>query len=553
MVAPVTKINRRFSAIAMTDAVSPADSATQNARSPAILLVEDDPGIREAMQMVLEDEGYRVVLAENGREALAVLRSGKRPDLIVLDLRMPVMDGWEFRTHQKADPKLAGIPLIAVSADGSAQAAAIDANAYLRKPLSAETLVAAIGRILAEAERKRLTERLEEAERFAALGRLAATVGHEINNPLAFLMINVDVVSRDIQEIAARSGTGKVSADRQELDHLGELLSDCRVGLERIRDVVGNLQSLSRPPQPRREPFSMNDVLDRALAIGRHKAEHRATIVRRYADLPPVVGDPSALGQVFLNLLLNAADALPIGHATDNQIVVTSRADGAGVVVEISDTGPGIPAHVLPHLFEPFFTTKPMGEGTGLGLSISWRIVTDHGGRIEAANNRDRGATFRVVLPVLPQYATAPIEGRAPPTIHAGARGRVLVIDDEPIIGRTIEAALAGEHEVVPVSLASEAFARLAEGEKFDVILCDVMMPDATGREVYERLLSDWPRAARGLVFMTGGACSPEASELVDRTSRRVLYKPFRVDELRAVVHAQMAEPGQSLKAATAS
>jgi CheY-like chemotaxis protein len=137
--------------------------------------------------------------------------------------------------------------------------------------------------------------------------------------------------------------------------------------------------------------------------------------------------------------------------------------------------------------------------------------------------------------------------------ITAGARGRVLVIDDEPIIGRTIEAALAGEHEVVPVSLASEAFARLAAGEKFDVILCDVMMPDATGREVYERLLSDWPRAARDLVFMTGGAFSPEASELVDRTSRRVLYKPFRVDELRAVVHAQMAEPVQSLKAATAS
>jgi signal transduction histidine kinase len=507
--------------------------------SARILVVEDDPGIRDSVQMALEDEGFRVTCAEDGQQAFELLRSGLAPDIIVLDLRLPVMDGWEFRAAQKKDPALAAIPIVAVSADDSAQAAAIDAQVYLRKPLSTDVLLDSILRVLGEAERKHLSQRLEEAERFAALGRLAATVGHEVNNPLAYLMINVDLVETDLDGMADGPGEGPVLAERDHLRRLTDLLGECRVGLERIRDVVRNLQSLSRPPQPTRGPLSTNDVLDQAIAMSRYKVEHRATVVRDFGELPAVVGDPSALGQVFLNLLLNAADALPEGHARENQITIRSWTDGSEVLVEISDTGAGIPRDALPHLFEPFFTTKAMGHGTGLGLSISQRIVLDHRGRIEAFNNPERGATFRVALPTAPTGAPR----RAPerlPAAPASARGRVLVIDDEPITGRTIEAALAGEHDVVPVSLAHEALARLAAGERFDVVLCDLQMPEMTGREFYEQILSDWPHAARNVVFMTGGAISPEIRDFMHRISGQVFFKPFRIDELREMVRAQL-------------
>jgi signal transduction histidine kinase len=387
----------------------PRDPARRSHRPPGgerkattghrrILLVEDDHAIREALQGILEDEGYEIALADNGRAALDHLRTGAAPDLIVLDLRMPVMDGWEFRAAQKSDPAFASIPVIAVSADGSAKAAAIAAHAYLRKPLSTITLLETISRVLLESERQRLLGRLEEAERFAALGRLAAGVGHEINNPLAYVSMNVDQAADELGRLAS----GAAAEETQGLGLAGvrELLAESRVGLDRIRDIVKNLQGLSRTPDVRRELFSLNDLLDESLVMVRNHVAHRAVIVRSYETLPPFSGNRSAMGQVYLNLLLNAAQSLPTGQASANEVrAVTSVCDGE-IVVEIGDTGAGIPREVIPHIFDPFYTTKPIGEGTGLGLAISNRIVADHGGRIEVDSDAGRGTTVRVILPL---------------------------------------------------------------------------------------------------------------------------------------------------------
>jgi signal transduction histidine kinase len=371
-----------------------------------ILLVEDDRSIREAVQSVLEDEGYGVIQAENGRDALDRLRSGPRPDLVVLDLRMPVMDGWE--AAQKNDPNLAGIPVLAVSADGSAKAEAIAADGYLRKPLSTRTLLETVARILAHVERQRLLGRLAEAERFAALGRLAAGVGHEINNPLTYVSVNVDLAVAEIGLWLAQNGAREggsfappsPSRTIEKMTALREMLDESRSGLRRIRDVVKNLQSLSRPPEPTRELFSLNELLDESLAMARNHLEHRATVVKNYGDLPALRGDRSALGQVFLNLLLNAAQALPEGRADHNEITVTTSQLDRELAVDIRDTGAGIPRDVLPHIFDQFYTTKPIGEGTGLGLAVSHRIVTDHGGQILVDSEVGLGSTIRVVLPL---------------------------------------------------------------------------------------------------------------------------------------------------------
>jgi signal transduction histidine kinase len=374
------------------------------ATAKLILLVEDDHSIREAVQAVLEDAGYQVTPSRNGRDALERLRAGLLPDLIVLDLRMPVMDGWEFRAAQKNDPNLAPIPVLAVSADGSAKAEAIAADGYLRKPLSGHTLVETVGRILAHAERQRLLGRLEEAERFAALGRLAAGVGHEINNPLTYVSVNVDLAVAEIGVWLGKDGQSSdvrgVAPTPQKLATLREMLDESRSGLRRIRDVVKNLQNLSRPPGARHELFSLNELLEESLAMARNHVEHRARVDRRYGILPALFGDRSALGQVFLNLLLNAAQAIPEGRAAENEITVTTSTREGEVAVDIRDTGGGIPPDVLPHIFEQFYTTKPIGEGTGLGLAVSRRIVTDHGGQILVESQIGRGSTIRVVLPL---------------------------------------------------------------------------------------------------------------------------------------------------------
>jgi two-component system, cell cycle sensor histidine kinase and response regulator CckA len=504
-----------------------------------ILLVEDDHAIRDALQGILEDEGYAVVTAGNGHQALERLRSQAAPDLIVLDLRMPVMDGWQFRAAQKGDPALAGIPVLAISADGSAKAAAIDAHAYLRKPLSTDALLGAISRIFAEAERQRLLRKLEEAERFAALGRLAASVGHEINNPLAFVSMNVDLalvqVNRFLEQGAA------VAASIDDIASLPAMFSECRVGLDRIRDVVKDLQRLSRKSHVTRQAFSLNEVLDESVAIARNHVVHRAVLDKQYGALPPVIGDRSAIGQVLLNLIINAAQALPEGRADVNRVSLTTYPQDGDVVVEVADTGSGIEPQLLPHIFDPFFTTKPIGEGTGLGLAVSCRIVADHGGRIEVDSEPGRGSVFRVVLPTAsPQLQTRAAEPAVEHVVdQRAARGRVLVIDDVAAIGATIVAALSA-HDVTVVARPSEAFALLAANQSFDVILCDLLMPELGGRGVFERLKADWPQLAANVVFMTGGAFTPESREFLSRLPHRVLMKPFSIAELEAAVMAHM-------------
>jgi signal transduction histidine kinase len=547
MIAPTLR-RRSFAALTPFDVSNPAspDPPGEAARRPPragaarerIFLVEDDRSIRNAMQGILEDEGYAVTAVENGRQALERLRSNVAPDLIVLDLRMPVMDGWEFRAAQKSDPALARIPVLAVSADGSAKAAAIDAQAYLRKPLHRDALLNAIARILGEADRENLLRRLEEAERFAALGRLAASVGHEINNPLAYVSMNVDLAVTQLQQCV---GHGDADARSAGLAMLPSLFQECRVGLDRIRDVVKDLQRLSRQSEVRRETFSLNDLLEESLAMARNQVEHRARVRKVYGQIDDVVGDRSALGQVLLNLILNASQALPEGRAESNEVTLKTYMDGGIVAVEVGDTGAGISPQVLPHIFDPFFTTKAIGEGTGLGLAVSCRIIADHGGRIDVDSEVGRGSVFRVTLPIARGLIRETTPAEKPPIQWPVRRARILVIDDFPALGRTISRALT-DHDVTAVSRADDAFALLEAGEAFDVVLCDLLMPETAGSRVFERLKAEWPELARNVIFMTGGAFTPESREFLEQSAQPVLTKPFSVDELRALVRLLMGD-----------
>jgi signal transduction histidine kinase len=378
-------------------------NSVRHTSSRAALIVEDDAAIREAIADVLRSDGYEASSCGHGREALEYLRRAPHPDVIVLDLMMPVMDGWEFRIEQRKDPILATIPVIALSADGTPKAAAVDADAYLKKPVSAATLLNTVDRVVLLRENRSLQAQLVEAQRLTSLGTLAAGVAHEINNPLSYLMLNTAFVTEMLPGLLDdRNGEGNGSPEA--LARKGDLrkrlflaLAHAQDGAERIRAIVHGLKMFSRPEDESKAPVDVREVLESAILMLQHEIDKRARLVKDYRDVPRVDANEGRLGQVFLNLLLNATQSL--SETTKNEIRAVIRHDPPYVLVEVHDTGAGIPAEARGRIFEPFFTTKPVGSGTGLGLPICHGILKSLGGSLTFESEVGRGSVFRVALP----------------------------------------------------------------------------------------------------------------------------------------------------------
>jgi PAS domain S-box-containing protein len=406
--------------------------------------------------------------------------------------------------------------------DGSWVETVVRASA-LRDASGAPQLVIAL--VEDVSEKKRLEAQLVLADRMASVGTLAAGVAHEINNPLAFILSNVEF---------AIAETGRAGGDPEIL----RALADARDGAARVREIVRDLKAFSRPADERRQPLVLAPVLRSALGLAANEIRHRAQLVVALGDAPPVVADEHRLGQVFLNLLINAAQAIPEGNVAGNLVrVATATAPDGAALVEIQDSGGGIPPEVLPRIFDPFFTTKPVGVGTGLGLSICHGIVAQLGGAIEVESAQGKGSTFRVRLPAAGSGAcAAPTTPR--PTDGAGARrGRVLVVDDEPLVGRAVARSLASHHDVVTLTGAREALDRVSRGEDgFELLLCDLMMPEMTGMELHERLREVAPALAARTIFLSGGAFTAAAREFLERVPNARLEKPFEPRALRELV-----------------
>ncbi|HSO32689.1 MAG TPA: ATP-binding protein, partial [Labilithrix sp.] len=266
---------------------------------------------------------------------------------------------------------------------------------------------------------------------------------------------------------------------------------------------------------------------------------------REYGAVPPVEADESRLTQVFINVLVNAAQALPEGRSETNEIRLVTTTDAAGrAVIEVHDTGAGIRPEVMTRIFDPFFTTKPVGIGTGLGLSICHTIVTGLGGEISATSEPGRGTTFRVVLPAVSprRHDPAPPADSAPAVTAPAA---ILVVDDEPAVG-TVLARVLRHHDVTVVHAARTALDLLEAGTRFDVIFSDLMMPEMSGMDFYDELVRRHPEAARRVVFVSGGAFTPRAGEFLETVTNPRLGKPFDARAVRAVVQQLIAGPAES-------
>jgi PAS domain S-box-containing protein len=390
-------------------------------------------------------------------------------------------------------------------------------------------------------EQKRLQKQLEIADRLASLGTMAAGVAHEINNPLTVVVGNAEFVLEHLRRSATPSGPGTpvMEAEKVAIESAIEAQRELMTAASRIARIVSDLLDFSRPERASSGSVDIRNAIEWAIRSTAHEFRNRARISTKLQKVPLVDGDETRLGQVFVNLLINAAHAIAPGNADGNEVSVTTRTDETGhVVAEVSDTGGGIPPESLSRIFEPFFTTKRVGEGTGLGLSICQGLVASMGGELAVDSRPGEGTTFVVRLPAGGRQAPA-LSEHSPVTGHR--RGRLLLIDDDEMVLRALSRIL-DHHELVTTVDAREALEWLKTDDGFDIILCDLMMPAMTGMDFYEELLCSQPDLARRVVFLTGGAVTPKIARFLESVPNQSILKPFGVEDLRTMIQTILSK-----------
>lgn len=419
------------------------------------------------------------------------------------------------------------------AADPAAPPAALVVHfAVSRLPESDPPAALLIGRDMT-AERE-MRARLMEADRLAAVGELVAGVAHEVNNPLSSISAFAQLLLRD-QSLS--------DSQRESLDVI-------RSEVTRASQVVKDLLAFARRSEPQRDAIDLNTIVSRSLRLRQYEVTVRGVEIdtELEEDLPAVMGDPRQLQQVCLNLLTNAIQA--VASCGGGRVQLVTRADGDRVLLEVRDTGPGIPPHVRARIFEPFFTTKGEGEGTGLGLSVSYGIVTAHGGTIGVVETSESGTTFRVTLPA----ASGPAIGAQRTGEPGGFRMRsplaglrLLFVDDEPSLRASIEAwgALRGI-EVVTAADGLQALEALRD-RAVDAIVCDLRMPGLDGLALHDHLRRERPGLAARTVFITGDVVT---TAIRVSTRQPIIAKPFGFDQLEDVLVATVRgapAPGAAL------
>lgn len=429
---------------------APEGPPEEKTKRAAILIVDDRPDGLRALSGVLEDLGERIVTASSGQEALR-LSLKEEFAVVLLDVRMPEMDGFETAAFLRSRDKTRHTPIIFVtgldeSPENIERGYAVGAVDCLFKPFLPEVLRSKVRFFLdlywkgealaranerlqceiaererAETERDRAQAELLQGQKLQATGQLAAGIAHEINNPTSYILSNLSTVRGYLQELgrhlqgevedaspaSASEGKAAVTAappgklERKDLAFLlqdfDSALADCQKGAERIRNIVRGLREFVHPDEALLREVDLRKLLENSLELCSNELKYNVTLHRDFDNLPLVTCFPTQIEQIFVNLLVNAAQAL---GGKKGEIFLRAAPEVGGIVVSVRDTGPGISSENLGKLFLPFFTTKPVGKGTGLGLHIAYKIVHAHGGRLESRSEEGKGAEFLVHLPI---------------------------------------------------------------------------------------------------------------------------------------------------------
>lgn len=511
------------------DTITPAASP-----SLRVLLIEASADDAELLRLELLHQGYsaRTTRVETCAALQAALDDGLW-DVVLCDHRLPNLDPLAALSIVQA--RGLDLPFIVVSnlmsERDAIEAMRAGAHDFLFKH-SLGRMAAVIERETREAalraDARRMQQQLLLADRLTSIGMLAAGVAHEINNPLAYVLGNLEFALSRLREAQL--------PEPAELAEVVQALGQAREGSQRISHITRDLKVFCHSSDDdEKSLINIKKVMDSAINIAWNQIRHRARLLRDFERVPTVAGNQDRLSQVFLNLLVNAAQALPDTQMEQNEIRVRVCAERSRVVVEVSDNGCGMTPEQQRRAFDPFFTTKPRGVGSGIGLSICRNIVTDMGGAISCQSQLGRGTTFRVELP----SEEAGARSTRPPTLLELPnlpRSRILFIDDEPALYTVVRRLLKEEHEIIGYFDPREALQSLDQDAAYDVIICDVMMPYMSGFDFLNEVRARDRELATRIIFMTGGAFSDPTQQLLSALANPVLEKPFETRALHTAI-----------------
>lgn len=375
------------------------------------------------------------------------------------------------------------------------------------------------GILLDVTDRMELQSQLLLSDRLATVGTMAAAVAHEVNNPLSYVSSSLDALSEQLKRTPSA-------------EPLEALVKDALDGARRIENAMRDMSTFVRSPDAVVRPVSVTKVLDASVRLASNEIRHRAQLSRHYHEDGEVNGDEASLGQLFLNLLIVSAQSIPEGNAHENHITVTVSRRGNEVQVQISDSSPGLPPGELERAFDPFAGGADRVRA-GMGLYVCQRIVSTLGGQIRASSSAARGNQFQVRLPLCRRVQ----EASARSQLHAvpDRPVRVLVVDDEELVLRAFLRTLEG-HEVECARSGREAIEMLRTHVSYDLVLCDVMMPDMNGEDVFTAAGQIDEELQERFVFVTGGAFTKEAHSFLSSVPNRHIEKPFSKASIRALV-----------------
>ncbi len=380
-------------------------------------------------------------------------------------------------------------------------------------------------------ERRQLQAHLAQHDRLAAVGTLAAGIAHEVNNPMTYVLLHLEQLQRALPALLPESERARV------LGYVNEALE----GGERVRSIVRDLLEFARPRGPERRLTDLREVCEAAIKLARPTVEQSARLSTELPHGIVVRTNAAKLGQVVLNLLVNGSQAVA-EHGEEGEIRLRTYVEDDRAVIEVTDDGPGIPPEHLDQIFTPFFTTKGVGGGTGLGLAICHAIVESLGGAISAENAPVGGARFRVELPLAPESSVTVPPISSEREERALVKLTIAIVDDEAAVAHALARTLEHDHTVSIHLDPGQALAALAAPDAHvDLVLCDILMPEIRGDELYRRLCSSRPHYQGRFVFMTGGALPSEAQELVQNGIATLLLKPFETQDLVEAIARQLA------------